>query len=106
MSAPGVAYDPVLNLERSKWMGRTSSGLGPSQGYNLVLPSVLFLIESRDSLTLGLSPVPDTAAIDLWLADVFLLSAIAESELVVRMEEPGGLRFAIGLGGHHVRVED
>lgn len=106
MSAPGVACNPILELERSKWTGRTSSGLGPSQGCKLVLLSVPFSIGSRNCASLGFAPVPDAAAIDLWLADALLIPPVAKPERAVRMAEFAGVRLAVGLGGDNVRVKD
>lgn len=72
----------------------------------MVLLSVLFSIGSRNFASLGLSPVPDVAAMDLWLADALLLLPIVEPEPVVRMTELAGVRFAVGQGEDNVRVED
>ena len=103
-STPGVANDPIP--EKGMRTGRTSNGLGPSQGDNLELFSVLFLIESRYSTSLGLAPFPDAAATGLKLADAFLLLPVADSEVVVREAELADARLTIEFVGHQVGAED
>lgn len=103
--APGVGYETIPSLETGKRTGRTSIGLGPSQGDILVLLSFLFLIESRNSTSFGLSPVPVVAAIDSKVADAFL-PPIAAPEIAVRMAELSGARLAIESDRDPIRLED
>ena len=103
-STPGVAYDPIP--EKRKLTGLTSIGLGPSQGDNLVLFSLLFFIESRYSLRLGIPLMPDAAGMGFELAGAFLLPSVAEPEAIVRMAELVGARLAIELVGDQVGAEN
>ena len=103
-STPGVANESIP--EKGMRTGRTSNGLRPSQGDNLELLSVLFLIESRYSTSLVLAPFPDAAATGLKLADAFLLLPVAEPEVVVRVAELADATLTIELVGHQVGAED
>ena len=99
---PLAAYDPLNN----HLGGRTSLGLDPSPGCNLLGFLVLFLIESRYSSGDALSSVPDAAAIYLKLAEAFLPPLIAKPELVVRAAELADPRLGIGRSGGHAGVVD
>lgn len=67
----------------------------------------MFLTELRNFTSLGLSPVPDAAAICSSFADAFFLPPIARPEkIVVREPDFPSARDAIGLDGDHVGVEE